>query len=194
MKKTILKIALSLLVLQALSACSKPLATPYPEQHAQALQQADEKRNQSAQQAAEIPNQLALVQRLFSDLKRQDLAQLIDQTYAEELYFNDTIHTFTTRQQLKEYMLQTADKVNQTTTVFEDVAKSGDDYYVRWRMIIEADIGVKTIRSESIGVTQFRFNSEGKIILHQDFWDNTEGFFRHIPVVGGMIKQIKNRM
>lgn len=186
MKKNIITTSIAIIALPLLAACSQSTNTPYPKQHAKALMGSD--------QRVTLPEQFVNLQALFSDLKQDDLAEQIDEVYAQDLYFNDTIHTFSDRESLKAYILATAEKVNKTTTVFEDVAKSGDNYYLRWRMQVEADIGVKTIVSESIGMTQLRFNEQGKVVFHQDFWDNTEGFFRHVPIVGGMIKQIKKRL
>jgi len=52
----------------------------------------------------------------------------------------------------------------------------------------------KSIDSKSIGISQIRLNDAGQIVFHQDFWDNTSGFFGHLPIVGGVINKIKLSM
>ena len=46
----------------------------------------------------------------------------------------------------------------------------------------------------TIGMTQIRFNAEGKVVLHQDYWDSAAGFFEHLPVTNQMINTVKKRL
>ena len=46
----------------------------------------------------------------------------------------------------------------------------------------------------SVGISQVRFNENGKVVFHQDFWDSGRHIYGQIPVVGGMIGIIKDRM
>ncbi len=131
---------------------------------------------------------------LFSDLQHQDVSQRVAKTYAEDLYFNDTLHTFTQRDSLAQYLIDGANRVDEINVIFEDIASSGDNYYVRWVMEMKFKVMGKSIDSKSIGISQIRLNDEGKIIFHQDFWDNTTGFFGHLPVVGGVLNRIKASM
>ena len=61
-------------------------------------------------------------------------------------------------------------------------------------MVMEFKVKRKDIYSKSIGMTQLRFNQEGKIIFHQDFWDSTEGFYQHLPYVGYWIRKIRSKL
>jgi len=121
---------------------------------------------------------------LFSDLKHPDLEQRIRRTYAPSLYFNDTLRTYRTLEEVVDYLLETANRVTETKAQFEEISSSNESYFIRWKMIMKFSVNGETIETESIGVSQIKFDSSGKVIFHQDFWDNTEGFFRHLPLVG----------
>ena len=121
---------------------------------------------------------------LFSDLKHPDLEQRIRRTYAPSLYFNDTLRTYRTLDEVVDYLLETANRVTETKAQFEEISSSNESYFIRWKMIMKFSVNGETIETESIGVSQIKFDSSGKVIFHQDFWDNTEGFFRHLPLVG----------
>ena len=71
---------------------------------------------------------------------------------------------------------------------------SGNDVFLVWSM--EARFTpIRTERiSDSLGVTHLRFDENGRVILHQDFWDSTEGFFRHVPVLGSVVNAVKRRV
>ena len=131
---------------------------------------------------------------LFAEFKQGDLRPLIEEVYAEELYFNDTIHTFNSREVMLQYMQSTADRVEYTNVDIKDIVQSGQDYYVRWAMDTGFKVFGKQIETHSIGMTHIRFDDSGLINFHQDFWDNTEGFFRHLPVIGYLINKTKQRL
>jgi hypothetical protein len=42
-------------------------------------------------------------------------------------------------------------------------------------------------------MTQLRFDREGRIILHQDFWDPGAGIYQHLPVLGPAVRFV-NRL
>ena len=131
---------------------------------------------------------------LFSDLKSNQVRQRIIDTYSNTLYFNDTLHTFSDRDELSEYLIDGAQRVDDISVRFYDIATSGDNHYVRWVMEMKFKVMGKSIDSRSIGVSQIRFDKHGKINFQQDFWDNTTGFFGHLPVLGGLIARIKTSM
>jgi len=39
-----------------------------------------------------------------------------------------------------------------------------------------------------------RFNADGLVVYHQDYWNATDGIFRHIPILGTMINTIIKRL
>jgi len=111
--------------------------------------------------------------------------------FAEDAWVADTLAVIQGRDQIAEYMKKSAMNVKTVAVKVEDVAVSGADYYVRWRM----DIQFKQLRNgeptSSIGVSLLRFNRKGEIVMQQDFWDSTSAFYKHVPFVGGQISFIQ---
>ena len=132
--------------------------------------------------------------KLFSDLKSNQVSQRVIDTYSKELYFNDTLHTFSARDELSEYLIDGAQRVDDISISFHDIATSGDNHYVRWVMQMRFKVMGKLIDSTSIGISQIRFDDTGKINFQQDFWDNTTGFFGHLPLLGSLISKVKSSM
>lgn len=132
--------------------------------------------------------------RVYSDLKSPELASAIYGAYAEELYFNDTFNTFTTLAELKEYLLHTADNLRKSSVRIEDIARSGNDVYIRWHMAIEVNVKGRDIDSRSIGITHLRFNEQGRITVHQDYWDGVDAFYQHLPYVGHWIRKLREQL
>jgi hypothetical protein len=74
------------------------------------------------------------------------------------------------------------------------VSRDGSDYYVRWEMeLVSPGLnGGQPVRTA--GSSHLRFDADGRIILHRDFWDTAEGFYERIPVLGWLIGRVRDRV
>ncbi len=170
-----------------ISACSSaPKKPSYASSYLEALE--NRQGETVSKQAVEGFSQL------FSDLKQEDLQAAVRNAYSDDFYFNDTFRSIDNIDDLVDYFLETSDNINATKVYIEDIVQSDRDFYVRWVMDIDFETYNKKIVTRSIGMSHLRFNTEGKIILHQDFWDNTDAFFRHLPIVGPMITRVQKRL
>lgn len=127
---------------------------------------------------------------LYADLSEENVRQRVRQTYAPEAWFNDTLATEVGIEAIEKYLLKTAlgSEVIKGTT--QDVAVSGADCYVRWTLEFRTKnlAGGKPIVTE--GVSQLRFDEQGRIILHQDFWNPASGVYQHLPLLGPAIRYV----
>jgi limonene-1,2-epoxide hydrolase len=129
----------------------------------------------------------------FADLSEERIRSKIRYVYAEDVYFNDTLKEIRGIDALEPYLLESAAAVESCTVDIGDVAVNNGNYYFRWTMDIRFRSIKKGKLTRSIGISHIRFNKEGKICLHQDYWDSTSGFFQHVPFVGYLIRKIKAR-
>lgn len=144
------------------------------------------------------PEEKAALERFTGFLKNVGNKDYIEKetakVYAEGAYLDDTIVTHHGPEDIKKYFLQTAATMTSFDLTILDTARSGSDYYIRWKMIFAAPRLSKGEPIHSVGMSQVRFNSKGQVSFHQDFWDSGKNIYGHIPVVGGLIKIIRNRM
>jgi hypothetical protein len=66
-------------------------------------------------------------------------------------------------------------------------SSSGNDVYLRWFMHLEFRAGWRRAATDTVGISHLRLDENGRIVLHQDFWDKAEGIFREVPFVGALI-------
>jgi len=128
----------------------------------------------------------------YSNVTSDSVRAQIGSVYAENLFFNDTLKTMRTRSALESYFVKTAEHADAMKVTVEDVARSGANYYARWTMEVRYKGASDPVFT--IGMTQLRFNEQGLIVFHQDFWDSTAGFFEHLPVLGSAIRWIKTKI
>lgn len=186
-----MKTQASLILLSFLAACaSAPVDST----------QTDSYFNTHAALTKSLPATLAVdspgekIQFIMADFKTTLTEENLRATYADNVYFNDTFATLNGIDELVEYFGHTVNMMQGAQVNILDVAKSDSDYYVRWEMDMEFYAKSKKIKSKSIGVSQLRFNAKGKIIYHQDYWDSANAFYQHLPIVGGLVKRVRDGM
>ena len=125
---------------------------------------------------------------LYGDLSVSNVTANVRKVYAPEAWFNDTIATEVGIDAIEKYLLKTAEGAEKVSAKINDVAVSGSDCYVRWTMEIRTKnlAGGQPIITE--GVSQLRFDEQGRIVLHQDFWNPATGIYQHLPLLGPAIR------
>jgi hypothetical protein len=125
---------------------------------------------------------------LYGDLSVPNVTANARKVYAPEAWFNDTIATEVGIDAIEKYLIKTAEGAELVSARINDVAVSGSDCYVRWTMEIRTKnlAGGQPVTTE--GVSQLRFDNEGRIVLHQDFWNPATGIYLHLPLLGPAIR------
>jgi hypothetical protein len=197
-----MKVAWFLLVLGVVALCivawwlgSAPPFSGYAEAYRDALADLDAR---SVTAPAEgTPEEAGAIERfksVFADFSPDAVAAHSRASYADSLYFNDTVKIHREIAPLVHYLKESAAAVKSCRVEFYDVTRSGEDFYFRWRMEIEFKAVKSGQTMSSIGMTHIRFDPNGKVVLHQDFWDPATGIYEHLPLVGNAIRKIKARL
>lgn len=131
---------------------------------------------------------------VYGNLTHPDIGERVERLYADPMYFNDSLKTFESRSRLVEYMTATAEMLDESSVEIDQVLRDGNDVFVRWTMTFASSAVGREISSESIGMTHLRFDEQGRIVLHQDFWDSAAGLYRNLPVIGYTLQKIDQNM
>jgi len=114
--------------------------------------------------------------------------------YAADAYLDDTLAVHHGAAEIEAYFARTSETMTHYEVEIADIARSGDDYYIRWTMVFAAPALSNGQPVHSVGISQVRFNRDGKVAFHQDFWDAGKNFFAHLPVVGGAVGYVRKRL
>lgn len=138
---------------------------------------------------------LANFEAFFASFVPDKVERLLDRTYAPGVWFNDTLKTIEGREALGPYLKHSASAVDDCRVTIDDRLGNGrGDWYVRWRMMIRFKRFARGQDTWSIGMSHLRFDAEGLIVLHQDYWNAADAFYAHLPLVGAAIRAIKRRV
>ncbi len=134
---------------------------------------------------------LARVQQLFGAYTAENLAKNVRNVYADQLYFRDAFKQFTSAAEIEHYMLEGVKNLRSCSFEFEPPVSRGPDHFLRWTMVVNLKRDKPEVVERSLGMSHLRFNAEGKVIFHQDYWDPTDVVYTRIPVANWLIGKVK---
>lgn len=105
--------------------------------------------------------------------------------YEDQLFINDTLSQFSSRQNLVEHFKGMNKRVSNVSVKLLNTSYHQDSAYVHWHMAYDFKIFGTTRSMDSYGISEIKVNEDNKIIFQQDFWDPANGLYRSLPYVGG---------
>ena len=130
----------------------------------------------------------------YDDVTVENVERFTKQVYAENSFLCDTLHIANGAYEIQDYFTITVERVNTMRVRILYYSASGKEIYARWTMTISAEVLADGAPVTTYGVSHFRLNQEGKVILHQDFWDASAGFFELLPGLEEVIQRLRGNM
>lgn len=131
---------------------------------------------------------------LFEDFTPAGMLERAPAAYADDAWFDDTLKHVRGNEAIAEYLAEGAAACNRAEVDVHEARGADGDYLVRWTMRLEFKKLARGRLTSSIGASLLRFDEDGRILLHQDYWDGATGFFQYVPVLGAGIRWIKGRL
>ena len=128
----------------------------------------------------------------YLEYSTEAIREGVRELYAENAWFGDPFHIVEGIDEIEHYFLVMAEPVETCTFSVDSLQRSGSDYFARWTMELES----KAARGEvikTIGISHVRFNTDGKVVFQQDYWDSSAMLDR-LPVVGYWTRMVKDRI
>lgn len=131
----------------------------------------------------------------FSSFAADRIERLLETTYSPDCYFNDTLKAVRGSAALRPYLEESAAAVEDCRVTILDTARNEHgEYLLRWKMMIRFKRFRRGSDTWTVGVSHLRFDAQGRVAYHQDYWNAADGLFEHIPLVGHLIRAIKRRL
>lgn len=129
---------------------------------------------------------------IYQQLNKTNL-YLLDDVYHQDVVFEDAAHRLEGWDELKRYFVNLYSNVQRCEFDIQDLQQQGSAGFITWTMALEHP---KLHRGNTIyvnGVSHIKF-AEGKVIYHRDYFDLGEMLYENLPLLGSVIRTIKQRL
>lgn len=127
---------------------------------------------------------------LYEQLSPTHLAML-DTLYAPEAHFKDPfndVRGVRAITQIFSHMFATLDQPRFTVTQH---LVQGDQAFLSWEFRFRMRRWRPRIEQCIHGATLVRFDTQGRVMLHRDYWDAAEELYEKIPLIGTLMRWLR---
>jgi SnoaL-like domain len=137
-----------------------------------------------------------LIETLKTNYQRFDEAMLLSlaSIYSDDIEFQDPVHRVKGLDNLTNYFASMLNGLDQCEFIFDRtiVSQSNNEAVLFWTMIYQHKKLAGGKKLQITGNSHLQFAE--KIYYHRDYFDMGEMLYEHIPVLGYVVKKIKQRM
>jgi ketosteroid isomerase-like protein len=134
---------------------------------------------------------VARIVTLFESLSPADLARL-EECYARDARFKDPFNEVQGIPAIEQVFAHMFAALDTPRFVVRDIVVEGDQCFLTWDFLFRFK---RLSGAEQVvhGGSHLRFDAQGRIALHRDYWDAAEELYEKLPLVGAFMRWLKHR-
>jgi len=136
----------------------------------------------------EVDRGLERFRKLFEDFRPPAVSDAARWLYASDVYFNDGFAELKGSDALARYLGRSASMTARLDVDVEETIRTGDAVYMRWVLTYTTK---SHLTVSAPGISHLRFNSEGRITYHRDYWDAGSALLELLPFAGAILGAIR---
>jgi steroid Delta-isomerase len=117
----------------------------------------------------------------------------IDTVYSADATFQDPFNAFTGRDKIKHIFDDMYAQMTNPRFVILQTIGEGDAAFLTWDFEFQLKRLQPTVMRKIHGSTHAKFDSQGLVCYHRDYWDTGAEIYQHVPVLGWFIRKISNK-
>tara|TARA_B110000977_G_scaffold93736_1_gene124014 strand:+ start:498 stop:923 length:426 start_codon:yes stop_codon:yes gene_type:complete len=124
----------------------------------------------------------------FEQMKREDLVRL-PEFFADQARFKDPFNDVTGIEQINKVFHHMFEILDTPKFIIDEAVLESDVAYIKWNFT-----GVSNAKQlKLVGLSRVVFNDRGLVSEHVDYWDASEQFYMKLPVIGSILRFIRNK-
>jgi len=134
---------------------------------------------------------LGRVRAFFESISPQTV-QRIDEIYAVDAWFKDPFNEVRGVESIRRIFEHMFEQVDSPRFVVREVLAEGDGAFLTWDFVFR---NRRLGDSQQVihGASHLRFDADGRVNYHRDYWDAAEELYEKIPFLGGLMRALKRR-
>lgn len=128
----------------------------------------------------------------WEHLEPEDLAHL-GKVYAEQATFKDPFNDVQGLTRIRAVFADMFERMHDPRFVITDAALQGDRVFLVW----DFSGRLRSSNQQLLyihGASHLKFNDDGLVIYHRDYWDAAEEVYEKVPVLGALMRWLKRRI
>jgi steroid delta-isomerase len=143
------------------------------------------------QGAAASADAVARVRAFFESVS-PDSVRRIDEIYAADAWFKDPFNEVRGVEPIRRIFEHMFIQVQAPRFVVHEIVVDGDAAFLTWNFLFRAR---RLGEAEQVihGASHLKFDADGRVIYHRDYWDAAEELYEKIPLLGGLMRLLKRQ-
>ncbi len=126
----------------------------------------------------------------FFETLTQDSIKRIDTIYSADAFFKDPFNEVRGRAEIARIFRHMFAQVNAPRFVVTTQLRQEDQAFLTWDFHFRMK-RFSTAEQCIRGATHVRFDADGQVCLHRDYWDAAEELYEKLPVLGSLMRWLK---
>lgn len=130
----------------------------------------------------------------FEGLTPQSLDR-IPTLFSENARFKDPFNDVTGQAAIRDLFSRMFETCRDVRFVIHDRTRSETAGYLLWEMRFRPRAGGKRAAVWHIeGMSRVRFDADGRVVEHIDYWDSGSQFYARLPILGTLVRWVRRRV
>ena len=126
----------------------------------------------------------------FEHLVASDIPRM-GEIYAENATFKDPFNDVAGARKIAPIFGEMFDTMHEPRFKFITVVEQGNEAFLTWDMMFRVKKYKPNETMTIHGTSHLRFDVDGKIIMHRDYWDAAEELYAKLPLIGALMRGLK---
>jgi ketosteroid isomerase-like protein len=130
--------------------------------------------------------------REFFESISPEAVRRIDEIYADDAWFKDPFNEVRGIEPIRRIFSHMFEQVDAPRFVVREAVSDGSSAFLTWDFLFRAP---RLGSAEQVihGASHLRFDADGRVSYHRDYWDAAEELYEKIPLLGGLMRAVKRR-
>jgi steroid Delta-isomerase len=128
----------------------------------------------------------------YQALSPASLAQ-IEQRYAPHVRFKDPFNEVEGVPAVRAIFEHMFRQLHDPRFVVTTCVEQGADAFLTWQFTFRFRSHAPDRTQTILGATHLRFDADGRVLWHRDYWDAAEELYEKLPWIGGLMRWLKRR-
>ncbi|MCB0322696.1 MAG: nuclear transport factor 2 family protein [Bdellovibrionales bacterium] len=113
---------------------------------------------------------------------------------APDVHFRDPFNEVRDRELMRRIIAETFHVADEVKFRIVQRAFAESVVFLKWEM----ELRPKRLKSAKlwrvVGMSELRFDEQGRLVEHLDYWDAAAGFYERLPVIGSLLRLIRRKL